>query len=206
MPVKLTTITERKLLLGEGVDEVRFFTALLKRLTITGIQVHDYGGKTKLRDFLEALRLIPGFADLASLAITRDADSEANGAFASVRASLENAGLPAPAGHNQPAAGSTLTVRVWIMPDGNRPGMLEDLCMDAVQADPASPCVEAYFKCLRDLGRPECTPGNMAKARTHAWLASRPEPDRRLAEAAEQGYWPWDDLAFRPIIDFVRSL
>ena len=89
------------------------------------------------------------------------------------------------------------------MPDGSRPGMLEDLCMDAVQADPAYPCVEDYLTCLRARAS---LPGNLAKARTHVWLASRPEPDRRLGEAADRGYWPWDAPAFQPLVNFLRSL
>jgi hypothetical protein len=202
MAVSPITITGPKLLLGEGIDEVRFFTALLNRLTIPGIQVLEYGGKTRLKGFLETLPRVTGFVGLASLAITRDADDDATGAFSSVRDALSSAGLPAPAGHNQPA-GSAPRVQVWIMPDGNRPGMLEDLCMAAVQTDPAYPCVEAFFECLRTNA---CLPGSLAKARAHVWLASRPEPDRRLGEAAERDYWPWDDSAFQPIVNFLRSI
>jgi hypothetical protein len=196
------TITEGKLLLGEGNDEVRFFKALLKRLTITNIQVLDYGGKTRLRPFLAALPLVPGFAGLTSLGITRDADIDASGAFSSVCAALQNAGLAVPTAHNQPE-GTAPCVRVWIMPDGGSPGMLEDLCLAGVRGDPATPCVGAYFDCLRLNAQ---VPGNLAKARAHVWLASRPEPDARLGEAAEKGYWPWDDPAFGPVIDFLRSL
>ncbi len=39
------TISQPKLLLGEGKDEVLFFSALLKHLQIKDIQVVQYGGK-----------------------------------------------------------------------------------------------------------------------------------------------------------------
>jgi len=38
-------ITKEKLLLGEGIEEVRFFNALLAHLGITNVQVDQYGGK-----------------------------------------------------------------------------------------------------------------------------------------------------------------
>jgi hypothetical protein len=93
MPV---AITSTKLLLGEGKDEVRFFNALLVHLGIADIQVTDYGGKTQLKDYLKALAKTPGFVGLASLAITRDSDSDVAAAFASVNGALANIGLSVP--------------------------------------------------------------------------------------------------------------
>lgn len=205
MSVAAATINKPKLLLGEGKDEVRFLNALLGELRITDIQVVDYGGKTLLKDYLEVLAKTPnsGFAGLVSLAITRDADTDAAGAFASACAALANAGLAVPSAHGQ-FAGANPQVGVWILPDGITPGMLEDLCMASVQTDLALPCVDEYFRCVgQRAGR---QPNNIAKARLHVWLASQAEPDKRLGEAAEKGYWPWDAAAFQPLIRFLQSL
>ena len=49
-----------KLLIGEGKDEIQIFTAMLRHLGIDDIKVEDYGGKTKLPDYLDALKLRPG--------------------------------------------------------------------------------------------------------------------------------------------------
>jgi hypothetical protein len=205
MPVATVRISRPKLLLGEGNEEVRFFRALLGYLGITDVQVEQYGGKTRLKDYLAALAgpPVPGFASLTSLAVTRDADADARGAFASVCDALRNAGLPEPPDHDLPA-GANPQVRVWIMPDGRNPGMLEDLCLASVQADAAGPCVDDFFRCLRTTAAGP--PANLAKARVHVWLASRPEPDKRLGEAAEKGYWPWADPAFAPLTRFLRAL
>jgi hypothetical protein len=203
MPVRPISITQPKLLLGEGEDERRFFSALLAHLGIAGIQVEQYSGKTNLKDALEALSKGAGFATVTSLGITRDADGDAVGAFASVCHALTNALLSVPAAHDQ-SAGATPRVRVWIMPDGRSPGMLEDLCFSAVQSDAAHPCVAEYFQCV--LARAGRQPTNRAKANVHVWLASQPEPDKRLGEAAEKGYWPWVDPTFAPLINFLRSL
>ena len=82
--------------------------------------------------------------------------------------------------------------------------MLEDLCLAGVQADPAMPCVPEFFDCVQR--RANRQPNNLAKARVHAWLASQVEPDKRLGEAAEAGYWPWASPAFAPLTSLLRVL
>ena len=95
-------------------------------------------------------------------------------------------------------------VEVFVLPDGQSAGMLEDLCLRSVQADPGIACVAEYFECIRrDTQR---QPIAMSKARVHAWLASQARPDLRLGEAAAQGYWPWENPAFDLIKGFLLRL
>jgi hypothetical protein len=204
MPVSPIQITRPKLLLGEGVDEVRFFKAYLAHLNIGDVQVVDYGGKSKLSAFLQTLTTpVPGFAGLTSLAVTRDADANPAGAFQSICAALQGAGLPAPAGHGQ-AAGANPRVHVFVLPDGVSSGMLESLCLESVKSSPAFACVGSYFSCaIRTAGR---QPNNLHKAFLHVWLASEVEPDKRLGEAAEAGYWPWNSSAFDALRQFLLGL
>src|SRR5258708_735205 len=97
MPAKVfAQIEKRKLLAGEGRDETEFFDALLKHLEVTDVQVVDYGGKRKMKDFLAALPRIPGFAELQSLGITRDADDNPDGARQSIDDAIANAKFPQP--------------------------------------------------------------------------------------------------------------
>jgi hypothetical protein len=46
----------------------------------------------------------------------------------------------------------------------------------------------------------------MSKAKVHAFLASRYEPDKRLGEAAKAGYWPWDNEAFETVKSFLQQI
>ena len=90
------------------------------------------------------------------------------------------------------------------MPDGNRTGMLESLCLDSVADDVAMECVKGFLACIEDrCGR---VPKPIDKARTHMWLASREAPDKRLGEAAEAGYWPWNHAAFIGLVEFLRRI
>jgi hypothetical protein len=116
---------------------------------------------------------------------------------------LANNGLPVPAAARQIAA-DTLRVGVFLLPDNQRDGMLEDLCLDAVQTDGAMPCVTAFFRCVGQQAQRQ--PNPLSKARVHAWLASQVVPDLRLGEAAQKGYWPWQSPTFDALKPFILSL
>ncbi len=196
-------LSKPKLLIGEGKEEVDFFTAFLAHLYITNVQVEQYGGKQGLPRYLSTLVVRPGYLDVVSLGITRDADNSAQGAFQSVCNSLHRVSLSVP---NQPGeiVGDSPQVSVMILPHGQEKGMLEDLCLAAVKTDPVLQCVDEYFDCVyRTVGR---EPNNMAKARVHAWLSSQIEPDKRLGEAAKAGYWPWDSPGFDSLKQFLQAL
>jgi hypothetical protein len=77
VPIFPLSLTKPKLLLGEGIEEVRFFHALLLRLGISDVQVESYNGKDHLASYLKSLPKIPGFDALVSLGVTRDADLDA---------------------------------------------------------------------------------------------------------------------------------
>lgn len=190
-----------KLILGEGKEEVRFFSVLAKHIGLSGFQVEDYGGKNKLTQYLAALVVRSGFEQLESLILFRDADDNPSGAFVSVAESLTRCGLLAPSNHGQIGAGRP-RVGVYVLPDGLRKGMLEDLCIESVKTDKAMLCVDEFIACVNK--KCQYLPKPESKARAHAWLASRKTPDKRLGEAAEAGYWPWESDVFLPLIRFLE--
>jgi hypothetical protein len=207
-------IIKPKLLLGEGIEEVYFFDALLDHLGINDVQVHQYDGKTNIGAGLKAIKDRSGFINqVVSLGVTRDADytddpaddtAAAQRAFQSVSGALTYASLPVPLAPMVKAAGDP-EVSVFILPDNQRPGMLEDLCVASTTA-PDLDCITEYFDCVelrtgRVRGR-----RNVAKSRVHAWLATQTEPDKQLGQAALAGYWDWNNPAFDLIKQFLQQL
>ncbi|MBR8834944.1 MAG: hypothetical protein DSM106950_13130 [Stigonema ocellatum SAG 48.90 = DSM 106950] len=203
MSSKPTQISKPKLLIGEGSEEVLFFNALLSYLKITDVQVEQYRGKQKLASYLKNLPKVTGYQQLVSLGITRDADDSAASAFQSVSGSLKGAELPVPSKPRE-ITGNSPQVSVLILPDYQDSGMLEDLCLAAVATDPVMQCVDDYFKCI--FNTIERQTKNMAKARVHAWLSAQIEPDKRLGEAANAGYLPWDSPVFDGLKQFLQAL
>lgn len=202
-PLKTISISEPNILVVEGDEDKAFFEALIQHLGLFKIQVMPIGGKKQLKANLMALRMHSEFQTVRSLGIIRDADDNPEAAFQSVRDGLQAAGLPAP---DRPLSrvGSNPSVMVMILPDINTPGALEDLCIQAVANDPALPCVEQYFECLKQ--QTPSFPKNLAKAKIQAFLASREEAGKRLGEAAQAGYWPWDSKVFDQLKDFLKQI
>lgn len=203
-------IEKAKLIVVEGRDEEFFFDALLVHLNRDDVQVLPIGGKTMLGDNLQALILDPRFPNVDALIVVRDADSTPPNsnvsafkrAWESVSAALQNAALPVPVEHATLSADSPRT-GIFIMPDGQNDGMLESLCLTSVSDQPEYPCVVEYFQCL---AKHSVQPNNLDKGRAHAYLASRVEPDKRVGEAAQAGYWPWKSDTFLPLVDFVKQM
>jgi hypothetical protein len=193
-----------KLLLVEGENDRRFFKALLGKLPTTGtIQVEPYGGKPDLKRFLRLLSISPNYQNIESIGVTRDADGSPSSAFQSVCGLLTSAGMDAP---DEPIASTQgrPKISVFIFPDCTNAGMLETLCLSAVELDPAMQCVERFFQCLEEsVNMPSRNPD---KARAHAFLASRPKPELRVGEAADAGYWEFDSPVYDPVKSFLQAL
>jgi len=201
---KPTQILEARQLVVEGQDAAKFFAVLLREIKLPGIQIQNHGGISELPGFLRALKATPGFSKVTSLGIVRDAEGDCSSAMQSVRSALRSAGLSEPEEPIEIANGEP-NVSVFILPDCSSPGMLESLCLNAVQDDMAMPCVEAYFDCLerKDIK----IPANMIyKARLHAFLASRQKPDLQIGEAADKGYLNLEHPIFDPLKHFLARL
>ena len=121
-------IAKKALLLVEGKDALNFFKVLCKHLALSQqLQIMNFGGVNQLRGFLLGLPGASGFADVKSIGIIRDAETNATGAFQSVTASLGRAGLATPAQPEQLSRDGQPAVGVLILPGHGQPGMLETL-------------------------------------------------------------------------------
>jgi len=204
--VPLSPITATKLIAVEGKEEVNFLCALKDCLGIDDVEIRDIAGKYVLPTKLKSLVKTPGFSNVVSFGVMRDANSSASAAFQSVCGALRSAGLSVPAQPLMPvqADQGQPQVVVLILPHGASEGMLEDVCLQSVVGDPAMTCVGEYFQCVkRNLSS---LPSNLSKAKVHAFLSSRDKPDLRLGEAAQKGYWPWDNQTFDPVKQFLSML
>jgi hypothetical protein len=203
---ELAPIAAPKQLVVEGIDAVVFFRALLREIGLANIQVQNFGGVDELRGFLKGLQRQDGFAQMVvSLGIARDAERDPTSAFQSVCSALRGAGLTDPS-QIETFEGSDPKVGVLILPDAKTPGMLETLCLRAVDDDPVMPCVDEYFNCVDQRLPSAESPRILEKARVQVFLASRREPVSPSRWAAHRGYWPWDDPVFNHVKQFLSSL
>ncbi len=191
------------LVIVEGQDEVRLFNSLPTHLSIPDVQVEEYGGYPKLKPFLKTLKAMSGFGLVQSLAVVADGNSSSINRDKSIRGTLSAMELPCPSGPLEVASHGNLKVAYLIVPHGQDTGMIEDVCLSSVSADPAMECIERYFECISHTDLPGPKEVRMSKARVHAFLASRERPELRLGEAAESGIWQFDADAFQPLRELL---
>lgn len=202
MPAPRQILTQSQLLV-EGKDQLNFFDALLSRLGLGHIQMHDFGGINDLAGFLELLVKLRGFNGVNRLGIIRDAERSAGSALQSVQSALKNVQLPIPS-----AAGSLFgthpSVGVMILPDNSSPGMLETLLCRTFAGSAIDGCIDRFFACVGN--RPGVSIVRPDKARAQAWLATRKRPHLSVGVAAKAGYWNLNHSALSDVRAFLRVL
>jgi len=104
MPSKNKQIMKPHLILCEGIDAVHFMIAMLGELeqkTITNsFQALDFGGNENLPAFLKGLPVLPGYNNVKSIVIVRDAETNHASAIQSVKSALKNNGFSVPVSVN----------------------------------------------------------------------------------------------------------
>jgi hypothetical protein len=201
------TIRSNQLLAVEGKDECNFFKAMLEYEDINNIQVIDIGGKDKFKIEFPLLLNSDGFSDVHTLGFVRDAEeNQAVSAFSSICGILKKNGLPAPKVVNTIHDAQNIKIGVFIMPNNIDEGMLEDLCIESVKANPVFECVNKYIECcLPHLPENEKNI-NISKAKIQTYLASKKPIVNSLGLAATKGYWDFNEKCFSEISQFLRDL
>ena len=184
----------RKILLVEGTDDEHVLKHICGARGVQKIdEIREQGSVEKL---LESFPVRLKESDIEALGVVLDADTDLSGRWQSIRDRLSKAGynnVPA-----DPAAAGTIIhpppdtllprVGVWIMPDNQTTGILEDFLRFLIPRDSrlfahveqsvgTIPEGEIRFS---DLRRP--------KALIHTWLAWQEEPGKPLGQSITARY------------------
>ena len=197
-------ISSTKLLLVEGVDDQAVFNALWGKMGIEDVQILRYDGKSKFRNFVADLIALDGFGDVETIGLTTDVDHDPNAARDRVRGALANASLPVP---DQPLtfaeAPDSARIAYLLIPHDSDSGAMEDVCLASIEDVGALTCVDEFMACVEESGRQI---SRRSKARIHAYLSTRRDPDKRIGEAVAAGYLPFDSDAFDPLRRLIEML
>lgn len=202
MAVKIQ-IESSKLLLVEGQDEVNFFKSLLKILGYNDCQFIDVGGKNKFPEIFEILIKLSGFAGVNTIGFIRDAEENmAVSAHQSICRILTKHRFPVTKNAGDIINQGTLRIGIYIMPDNNNSGMLEDLCLQSLKGSKVDKCVNDYMECANKIEIIK----NDSKARVQSYLSSRSPIANSLGIAAQKGQWDFNNPAFYGIKQFLTEL
>lgn len=198
----MVRIQRRKILAVEGDDEINFFDALFRYLSIPDVEIYQVGGKDQFRNKLPALVRTTGFfTNVEAFAVIRDANHDAKAAFNSVKDVLKKQNLNPPDQINK-FSESYPRIGIFIMPGCSDEGMLEDLCLSTVRDHPIMKCVDDYIDCISREGD---SPKNLAKAKTQAFLAAMPKAARSVGLGAQMGYWNFESEVLAELKKFIEN-
>ena len=199
------------LLIVEGVNDREFVYHLTNHVDIPHGAYEIHRWEKNIGGFQTVVNSLPGFlvgSDVQRLGIVVDADEHPAHHWTSVVNKLRDFGYNLPSRpvrggvvHSEP--GKRILVGLWLMPDNESTGMLENLAAALiVPGDPLwGRAVDAVTR-IPDSER-RFKPTYEAKAHMHTWLAWQDEPGTQLGLAFDRHYL---DAAAPPAVDFVQWL
>ena len=99
-------------------------------------------------------------------------------------------------------------VGIFIMPNNETEGMLEDLCLQSIQQREINTCIDDYVSCVKSnvLNHARLIKFNEGKCRVQTYLASCIPIERELGVAALNYHWNFSCSCFDDIKEFLQVL
>ncbi len=193
------TLREPKIILVEGLDDVKFFRALLKYLNIKNFQIIEVEGKNNFKTVLKIISQEVVNKLVSVIVCIRDADNNFSGAFLSIKNSLKDSKLPFPDKANTFNNVNDIKTGVYVLPANQETGMIEDLCMQTIDKDKKD-CIEKYYNCLNIEVK------NKSKSTIQIYLATQEPLTNSLGNASQEGIWNFNHECFAELKTFLENL
>ena len=168
-----------EILFVEGRDDVHVVDYLRKqKLPTLSFKIEDKKGVDSL---IKAISLEIRDSNHTAVGFLLDANDDLAGRWRVVSRELQKMDIcapqdPSPKGTVIPGLSPLPRVGVWLMPDNQSPGELEDFVRSMIpENDPAWEPARRYIKCIPEEER-KFQPKKKSKAELHAWLATRKDP------------------------------
>ncbi len=198
------TLDQSKLLLVEGTDDKRFLAAMLKKLQIDNVQIEPYHGTDELLKILRILKKRPNFNMLSTIGITKDADDKSvENIFKTINTHLKENDFSRPSSLANFSNEGHPKIGVFVLPDCERTGELEELFIDALPNSEILQCINQFVECCKTNKHLIHKP---AKTRFYTWLAVQKEPHLDLWVAGNRNYFDFDHIAFKKLRKFLEDL
>lgn len=198
-----------KKLLVEGNDDQHVVWALCEKFNIP--ETFDVLDCEGIDILIEQIPVRFKQSDLNTLGIIIDADTEIGNRWASLRGILSNQGFTVPI--DLPLSGlvlesdNNLKVGIWIMPNNNLNGMLEDFLAFLVPSeDKLLPVVNSTLTEIEKQDLNKYSSIHKSKAKIHTWLSWQENPGTPMGLAITKRYLTTDDEACICFMEWIREL
>ena len=194
------------LLIVEGNDERHVIEKLLNRHDLDAPEIDPKGGFSELH---KSIYNEVNASGRRTLGIIADANDRPDQRWQSISNKLKEASCAAPDSLSEGgvivSGPRDIRVGVWLMPDNQRSGELEDFVADLIPEDDQ---IWSMARAFID-GIPEALrlfpPQKLLRAQVHAWLATRRKP-RPMGLAIEAGDLKHDAPVARTFLNWFQNL
>lgn len=202
--------SDRRVLIVEGNGDERVIHHIADRLDATlEFRILSRGGIDPL---LVAIGQDIKAPERKAVGIVADANDDLNARWQAVTNRIRRAGLdieppasPKPEGTIIIEGPRHPRVGIWLMPDNQLPGEIEDFVAAMIpDGDPVWPLAERYIEGIPEADRKFAT-GKTERAKIHAWLAARKDP-RRMGAAIHARDLNVDVRPCQAFADWLRRL
>lgn len=201
--------TFNKKLLVEGNDDQHVIWAICEKFAIIeNFDVIDCEGITKL---YEQLPVRFKQAQVKTIGIIIDADSEIKDRWKSISSLLSSLDFTIP--ETIPIDGlilkdkSEFKIGVWIMPNNNENGMLEDFISFLVpKEDKILPIINDTLKNIERQGLNQYSLIHKSKATIHSWLSLQSDPGIPMGLGITKRYLTTDEETCSRLVNWLKEL
>ena len=197
-----------RILLVEGTDDSHVISQIRDRnQPMPEFSISDKYGISSLLDSIPQEIREP---DRQTLGIVVDRDVNLSSRWDAVRNRLRDAGYyppaqPDPDGTIIPETDDLPRVGIWLMPDNQSTGELEDFVSEMIpDDDPVWPLSQDYIDGIPTPDR-RFTESKTQRAKVHAWLAAREDP-RQMGQAIRARDLEIDGELCEKFVDWLRKL
>lgn len=207
---------KRHLILCEGIEDEWFLKCYLDSYAFSDydmseIEVKQFRGINNIRNEMRVLPNVPGFSELRSILVVRDADDDIESAQDSVKDAFRLINLPIPQSEHEWFFKNTIKTGFLLMPscsDKSQPGALEDLCwkiMTNKHGESIHKEVVGFIESLRQSGKRIYTHLNKAYIHTY-FSATEGLISFNIGRAARAGAFDWSSPELDPLHSFLVSM
>ena len=197
-------------LIVEGNDEVKIIEKLFMRLKLPrNFELVDGEGNETVRRSLSVRIKAANPEDIIGIVI--DAEKSLENSWKSIRNSFIKNGYSVP--KSLPKSGGIYTqaelpkVGVWVMPNNDDEGMIEDFIRLLVpENDDLMPLVKQTLTKIQTQNLERFKPTFRAKALIHTWLAWQSKPGTPLGQAVFKKYIDTDKQLCQDFIAWLQQL
>jgi len=203
---------KKPLVLCEGKEDKCVMNELARRAGLEGrLEFREYGGKDRLRDYLNMLKARPEYVrgEYSRILVTRDADNDFKVAWQAIKdAIFEELGCVVDAPGRWATNDESREIAAWIVPGDGRTGMIETMCVESScgKNPKVYECLESFLGCLSGVHG-----GDMhQKARFFIWTIAAQgtaAKDRMSLEYAIPNLpIDWDADIFKPLRELLHTV